>query len=221
MKIEKGKEYKFMYHNIKHSFDGGKTFKHKDIIIRAFLPVDCRHCGDNGIILLKIPKDNKNTRSCENNSLKEYRIVRYMDEIKLKGKYRWRLLDEKECSIKVSDCPKMIDCSLNTHEHPRERNWFIYENCGFTEQEYIKVNWEEWCNYDDMHTLGDVNLYYKLIVLSTIEEIRDLGLEVKTYEDWKDIINSQYNYNSYFKMNSELLNEYHISYLRDILKIWD
>jgi len=217
MNVEKGKQYLFEYFDIKLSFNYGVSFFTKKIKFYAFIPNDFQYWDSDGFILLKIPSNLYTELDGLGN---DFKIIRYYDKIKSRGKYKWNLLDEKMCGTKITDCPPLIDCSLNTHEHPQYRNWFIYENCGLTDKEYVKVDWQLWREYEQMMQYVDITLYYKLLVELTEQGMERLSINVNSFEEWKKIISYQYSLNNFFKIDMDLLEEYHISYLRDFTKTW-
>lgn len=210
MEIIQGKEYLFEYLSVKIQISDDKILEKKPRF-SAFVPVDYNNWDIDGVYLLKIYGESAND---------EFYYVRYYDKIKTSGKYKWNLIEEKTCETKVKDCPHMIDCSLNTNEHPKDRNWFLFDNCGFSEKDNEDVGWECWNKYNRMEEHVDFTLYYQLLVELTKGEYEKIGRNCNSFEEWVKEIDKQYTLNNFYKMSQSSLHLRHENYLRDILKLW-
>lgn len=221
MEIKKGKRYIFEYIKFKHSFDKGVTVYEKQIIIEAFLPVDYDENLIIGWVLLKVPKIKKLKNLIYEECKNDYSILIYVDEIKLTGKHKWRLISEDACKVTVSDLPDLIECSLNVFDHPKKRNWFLVKNCGFTEEENIRVDWHVFESLEMFDLLVDTRLYYKLLVESTLVELSQNKIIYNSITELEEIIYNQYILNGHYKMKPEYFKQIQEDFLKDISKLWD
>lgn len=223
MIIDKGREYRFEYLELKITSDKGKTIQKRTPELMAFVPIDYDEYQKGGDFLIALPSIEglTNYKSYLKYNNTNYRVIRYRDAIKLVGKYKWRLKSEKETSIKVLDCPDVIWSSLNYSESPSERKWFLEKNSGLTHQERINVSFENWNLYELMIEFYDVNFYYHVLVETVYTEYKANNINVNSFEEWKEIISFNYRLNNYYQIKDDnLLEEYHTNYLRDILKLW-
>jgi len=212
MKLEKNKKYYFKYLKIKFSFDKGKTFVEKQLGLKVYVPKE--YDGhDNTLVFIEVKDINNFFPKVDK------RYIRYIDKINTKGKHAWKLLQIENSDFNIDQCPYMLVSSLNSFEHPKNRNWFLIKYCGFTNK-YNKINWEKWKDYELADDYVDFLFYYRTLAENLYYEVKHRNIMPENFEEWKELINEQYNYNNYYKKSTESLNNMHDVYLRDILKLW-
>ncbi len=191
-------------------------------IVELFIPINYEDWEDAERVILKVVDTNLNQDIYEK-IFRQYKYIVYRDKIPKRGKNKWVLLESKSNTYKVEDLPDCIWSSLNTHEHPSKRNWFIDKNCGFLDVPYEKTVWENYDKFNLLHENFDVELHYKLIILFTNYYVLEKGITVgDSYSGWKDLINYQFKQNHpiYSFFNEEYIAEMHETRLRDILNMW-
>ena len=199
--FERGKEYYFHYPNVKME-------KEYEINLIVIVPIDYNYFDGDAPWIIKYRPQNSN--------LKDYYFIKYFDKIPLRGKNKWVLYDTKKTTITAKDLPDSVDCSLNTFEHPSKRKWFKHKNFGLNVGERKEMKWEDWSSYYLMMEDNDITLLYRIICsLVSIE----YPLE-RDYLILKKIVGDYFLSNYPYKMNNDLLDEYHENYLRDIMNIW-
>lgn len=218
MVIEQGKTYLFKYHdiNVHSSIDWPSPVKHS-VDFEAFIPADLDYVEGWGWFLMKLNYLN----NLELDFLPENHeaFVQYFDEITLKGKYKWNFICELEKSYFVHDLPTVVGSSLNVWEHPKNRKWFLCENMGFGNNNYIDVEWTDWTKYELMTDYGAYILYYRIICDLVYHEVSKIG-KPESIEDWRSLITFNIHKNNFLKFRDVLINKYHDAYLEEFLKLY-
>lgn len=220
LRIEKGIEYKLEFFNIKISLDNGVSFIDKKVEFTVCIPKDYDDMLAEAVII-RYPNILYDCTVQDSMINRPFCHIRYVDVFNLRGKYKCKVLHEKSCELKISDFPDMIDCSLNTQVHPKERNWWLVKNCGLIDVDDMDINWEVWKEYDIMWECESVLLYYKILAELTYSEMNKIGVHLASFLEWKELIAFQYSMNNYYYYNYNFLNNLQDNYLRDILRLWD
>ena len=154
--------------------------------------------------------------------LPKYAYLRVCFQPKLFGKNKWFHVENKNEKIKIEDLPDLIDCSVNSYLHPKERNWFLYKNCGFTNEDYSKVDWKNWDKHGFCYFLLDITFYYKLVCELIRIEVLNRNLKVNSVDEWASIIKEQIIFDGkYNKLTDNQFNDLKNNFMRDFLYLWD
>lgn len=214
--MEIGNQYFFKYPEIKFNFSG--IINSWQIELSIILPKEIISFEENDYYILKI--ENINSILYNDDYVINFPFIRTNILPNVKGKNKWILNKEEITSIKIQDLPDIIECSLNTYEHPSKRNWFVHKNCGFTNQDYSKIDWELWDNYGYLIQYSEVTLYFRFLCELLKLEVDKRGVQVYNFEDWISIIKEQILYDNKFKLKERHINELCEDYARDFLYIW-
>lgn len=192
-------------------------------IIELFLPIDYKDWEDSERFIIRVVNTNLNEK-IYNEVFYQYNYMIYNDKIPKRGKNKWVLLGSKSNKYKIEDLPDGIWSSLNTHEHPSKRKWFIEKNCGISEIEYVKTNWGNYNKLNYSYNNNDVELHYTLIVLLTKYFVLVFNKKIaNNITEWEKIINYQFKQNNpiYSFFTDEYIQEMNETRLRDILNLWE
>lgn len=205
--FNKGNEYNFKYPDvlIDTGIDGVKKYS-VDLVV--MIPSDYNYLYGTDPYLIRYVINN----DYDNNHL----FIKYYDKPKLRGKKKWIFRHSKNISLKISDLPASVDCSLNTFEPPKKRNWFKHKSFGFTNDSYEKISLVEAMKYPLMIEYNDIIFLYRIACdIVKIENPLDMN-----FHSLKERVGNCFLLNYPFKMQLDLLENYHLNYLRDIMKIW-
>lgn len=215
MKI--GNQYLFKYPEIKFNFNDIENSWEIELLV--ILPKEIISFEEHDYFVLKIENICSNLYTADNDVL-NYPFIRTNLVPKVKGKNKWTLIKEEATFLKIKDLPDIIECSLNSYEHPSKRNWFIHKNCGFTMSDHNKINWELWNKYGFYIQYSDITLYFRFFCELLNLEINRRGVQINSFESWISIIKSQIVYDNKFKLKEEHIDMLCEDYARDFLYIW-
>ena len=205
--LETGKEYNFEYPTIKFNSSTDNLTEIK-VVLDVVIPKDYDYLYPEDPYVLKY--------KIQDVSNEQDTYVKYYDKPALRGKGKWKLNSTKVTDIRINDLPTAVDCSLNTFEEPSKRKWFKHTNFGFSNNDYEKLNWEDWQCYPLMMHDNDITLLYRIIC----DIIKSKNPQEKDFNILKEKVGKCFLQNYPYKMKDDILQEYHENYLRDIMKLW-
>lgn len=212
-----GNQYLFKYPEIKFNFNGIENSWEMELLI--ILPEEINYFQVNDYFVLKIENIHSKLYNVDSNLIK-FPFIRTNLIPKLKGNNRWTMISEEITLYKIKDLPDIIECSLNSHEHPSKRNWFIHKNCGFTEEDYSKINWQLWDKFGYLIQYSDIILYFRFFCDLLKIEINKREIQIDSFEDWIFIIKAQIVYDNKFKLKDEHIDLLCEDFARDFLYVW-
>lgn len=211
----------YRYPTINFGFEGDSKW---EIDFDVILPEDVDFVDNPGLFddyyLLRIKAFRSKVNG--NEYLPKYTYIRVCFQPKIKGKNKWQHIEDRNETIKIEDLPSLIDCSVNSHQSPKERNWFLYKNCGFAEVDYEKIEWKNWKNYGFCYFLLETTLYYMLVCELLQIEVSNRKLKMQSSKDWEALIKEQIIFDGrYGKLTDKQFEDLANNFMRDFLYLWD
>ncbi|MBL4756011.1 MAG: hypothetical protein JKY52_20760 [Flavobacteriales bacterium] len=120
----------------------------------------------------------------------------------------------------ITDCKDMVQCSLNVHEHPDKRKWFLFEKAGLSRKEREVFQWYPDHPFEQMESYGEMMLYYRLIVELIKENLTEFNL-IFSREDWEKVLSLALKTIDFLKFTEDDVEELNYNFLVDFANAWN
>lgn len=145
--------------------------------------------------------------------------IKYFAKPKVRGNNKWNLIGQENKILEVDKLPDMLECSINSHVHPKFRNWYLVPNAGLSLKEKSDIDWRQWQKYEQNEMYINHNVIFRSVVELLKLEFSKNHKRLE-FEDWCQLLKEIFKQINAEKFEEDVLNNLFEYYLRDFASLW-